>query len=114
LYALYKTAKLLKIIPMTTGGKPISNQENHERNDTVMKEKVCFYCKGTLKPNHNTHFSELDNCMVIVKNVPCFVCSQCGEVVYTMTMVEQLEKIIDSVKAIKTEVVIMDYARCAA
>jgi len=26
-----------------------------------------------------------------------------------MTMVEQLEKIIDSVKTIKTEVVIMDY-----
>jgi len=26
-----------------------------------------------------------------------------------MTMVEELEKIIDSVKAIKTEVVIMDY-----
>ena len=74
-----------------------------------MNENTCFYCKGDMKTSKNTHFSELDNCMVIIKNVPCLKCSQCGEVVYTMTMVEELEKIIDSVKAIKTEVVIMDY-----
>jgi YgiT-type zinc finger domain-containing protein len=63
---------------------------------------------------HNTHFTELDNCMVIIKNVPCFTCSQCGEVVYTMTMLEEIEKIIESVKAIKTEVVIMDFKTNAA
>ena len=74
-----------------------------------MNEKTCFYCKGSLKPCQTTHFSELDNCMVIIKNTPCLKCVQCGEIVYTMTMVEQLEKIIDSVKTIKTEVVIMDY-----
>jgi YgiT-type zinc finger domain-containing protein len=62
-----------------------------------------------MKPSHNVHFSELDNCMVIVKNVPCFKCLECGAVVYTMTMTEQLEKIIENVKTIKTEVVIMDF-----
>jgi YgiT-type zinc finger domain-containing protein len=78
-----------------------------------MNEKVCFYCKGGLESSHSTHFTELDNCMVIIKNVPCYKCSQCGEVVYTMTMVEQIEKIVESVKAIKTEVVIMDYQSVA-
>jgi YgiT-type zinc finger domain-containing protein len=77
-------------------------------------EKICFYCKGVLRQGYNTHFSELDNCMVIVKNVPCFICSQCGEVVYTMTMLEQLEKIFDDLKTIKTEVVIMNYEENAA
>jgi len=74
-----------------------------------MSENVCFYCKGEMESSHNTHFSELDNCMVIIKNVPCLKCSQCGEVVYTMTMVEKLEKIFESVKAIKTEIVVMDF-----
>lgn len=78
-----------------------------------MTEKVCFYCKGGLESSYNTHFTELDNCMVIIKNVPCHRCSQCGEVVYTMTMVEAIEKIVESVKAIKTEVVIMDYQNVA-
>ncbi|MCL1866501.1 MAG: YgiT-type zinc finger protein [Oscillospiraceae bacterium] len=62
-----------------------------------------------MESSQNTHFSELDNCMVIIKKVPCYKCSQCGEIVYTMTMVEQIEKIIEEVKSIKKEVVIMDY-----
>ncbi|MCL1823816.1 MAG: YgiT-type zinc finger protein, partial [Oscillospiraceae bacterium] len=33
-----------------------------------------------MESSQHTHFSELDNCMVIIKNVPCFKCSQCGEV----------------------------------
>ncbi|MCL1832823.1 MAG: hypothetical protein FWG45_07980 [Oscillospiraceae bacterium] len=42
--------------------------------------------------------------------MPCFKCAQCGEVAYTMTMIEQIEKIIADVKAIKTEVVIMEHS----
>jgi YgiT-type zinc finger domain-containing protein len=77
-------------------------------------DKTCFYCKGGMESAHNTHFTELDNCMVIIKNVPCYNCSQCGEVVYTMTMLEEIEKIIENVRAIKTEVVIMDFKNTAA
>jgi len=79
-----------------------------------MNEKLCFYCKGDMKPSYNTHFTELNNCMVIIKNVPCYKCSQCDEVVYTMATVEQIEKIVESVKSVKTEVVIMDYKSNAA
>jgi YgiT-type zinc finger domain-containing protein len=74
-----------------------------------MSESVCFYCKGDMKPSCNTHFSELDNCIVIIKKVPCFKCSQCSEVVYSLAMVRKIEDILKEFKTAKTEIVIMNY-----
>ena len=39
----------------------------------------CFYCKGDMVPDFTTHVAELENCIVIIKHVPCLKCSQCGE-----------------------------------
>ena len=40
----------------------------------------CFMCKGNLENKLTTFMVDLDSCIVIVKNVPSQVCSQCGEV----------------------------------
>lgn len=49
----------------------------------------CFYCKGDMVPDFTTHVAELENCIVIIKHVPCLKCSQCGEVVYTGTTLQK-------------------------
>ena len=41
----------------------------------------CFFCKGSMKPSTTTHFVDLKKCMIIVKNVPCWECMQCGVIV---------------------------------
>jgi len=46
----------------------------------------CFLCKGDMDENITTHVTDLGSCIIIVKNVPCLKCEQCGEVSYTGTV----------------------------
>lgn len=69
----------------------------------------CFLCKGKMEQSTTTHFVELEHCMVIIKNVPCFKCSQCGEVAYTATVAERIEQIIAGVEKAMTEIAVINY-----
>ena len=73
----------------------------------------CFYCKGDMVPDFTTHVAELENCIVIIKHVPCLKCSQCGELVYTGTTLQKIEQILDKCKADMTEVAIVEYQPAA-
>lgn len=55
----------------------------------------CFYCKGDLDNYFTTHFTELGNCIVSIKNVPCLKCRQCGEIVLTGTVVDKIDAILE-------------------
>lgn len=69
---------------------------------------TCFFCKGDMKDSLTNHFVTLDECMIIVKNVPCTKCEQCGEVVYDDKTAMELEKIIKTIQPL-TEIAIVDY-----
>ncbi len=74
----------------------------------------CFFCKGELSNSTTTHVVTLDKCIVIVKNVPCTRCAQCGETYFDDAVAQQLEKIVEAVKhSIMSEVAIIDYAQAA-
>lgn len=49
----------------------------------------CFMCKGDLENKNTTFMVELDNCIIIIKNVLSQVCKQCGEVSYSNEVVKQ-------------------------
>jgi len=70
----------------------------------------CFFCKGTMSESTATYVVDLKHCIIIIRNVPCMKCEQCGEVVYTGSIVKQLEKIVDEVQNAMTEVVIINYS----
>lgn len=74
----------------------------------------CFMCKGTLEEKKTTFMVELDNCIIIVKNVPSLVCTQCGEVSYRNEVAKQLEKLINSAKNIITEITVINYTEKVA
>ena len=40
---------------------------------------TCLFCKGDMVNSTTTFTAELEHGIVIVKNVPCFKCDQCGE-----------------------------------
>lgn len=46
---------------------------------------TCFYCKGDMVDSTTTYVEDLGNC-IIIRNVPCSKCSQCGEVSYNGTV----------------------------
>lgn len=70
---------------------------------------TCFYCKGDMVDSTTTYVEDLGNCIIIIRNVPCSKCSQCGEVSYNGAVLRQLEKIVDQLKDSLTEVAIVNY-----
>ena len=74
----------------------------------------CLMCKGTLEDKHTTFMVELDNCIIIVKNVPSQVCKQCGEVSYSNEVAKQLEKLVNKVKNSITEITVINYTEQVA
>jgi len=74
----------------------------------------CLSCKtGTMEPSTSTFFSDLESCMVIVKNVPCQRCDQCGEVLYSASVSEKLFSIMEKAEALASELTIVEYDRIA-
>jgi len=76
---------------------------------------TCFMCKGAVEDKLAAFMTELDNCIVIVKNVPSQVCTQCGESSYSDEVARQLEKIVQSVtKPNAAEIAVVSYVKQAA
>jgi len=74
----------------------------------------CPFCKGNMVDDITTDFTDLKTSMIIIKNVPCQKCSQCGEVAYDLEVGERLEMIVDSLKDSLMEVAIVKYSDTAA
>lgn len=74
----------------------------------------CLMCKGTLESKLSNFIVDLDNCIIIVKNVPSSVCRQCGEVTYNHDVTLRLEKIVEQMRGNLTEVAIVHYEKIAS
>lgn len=73
----------------------------------------CMRCGATTERGFTTSVTDLNNCLVIVRNVPCFKCTECNEISYTGDVSQQLEKIIDSARKVMQEISIIDYSKVA-
>ena len=77
--------------------------------------KTCLFCKNTTVIHTNTTYMEdLKDCIIIVKNVPCEECTECGEKYFTDDVMEKLETIVKKAREIASEVFVTDYAKQAA
>ena len=54
-------------------------------------------------------YIDINNCIIIVKNVPSQVCKQCGDVTYNDEVAKKLEEIVNSVKDAITEITVINY-----
>ena len=72
------------------------------------------FCKGEMKPSTTIHTVQLKNCVVVIKNVPCMKCEQCGEVVLSAATVEKIERILQTVEKAVAEITVVNYPDCAA
>jgi YgiT-type zinc finger domain-containing protein len=76
--------------------------------------KKCLSCKnGNMTEATNTYFATLNNCYVIIENVPCLKCDQCGEVFYKASVLENIDIILEKVEKISSKIFIMDYSTAA-
>ena len=54
------------------------------------------------------------NCIVIVKNVPSQVCTQCGEASYADSVASQLETIVCEARKALSEITVVNYPASVA
>ena len=77
--------------------------------------KKCFFCKnGSVVHTFTTYMLDFENCIIIVKNVPCEECSECGEKYFSDEVMEKLEKIVNKAREIASEVFVTDFSKQAA
>lgn len=74
----------------------------------------CLYCKHDMKTDKTTHVVELGESVIVIRHVPCLKCEKCGEVVYTGTVMSQIELIINKFKSSFTEVAVVNFSDTAA
>lgn len=75
---------------------------------------MCMYCKCTTTiPSFTTHVVNYKNCIIIIKNVPCEECEQCGEKYYSNEVAKQLENLVNVAKQLMQEIAIIDYSKAA-
>lgn len=71
-------------------------------------------CKNTTTiQSTTTHFVNCQNCLIVIKNVPCLECDQCGEKYYTDEVSEKLEMIVNMAKELMQEITVIDYDQTA-
>jgi len=76
---------------------------------------ICFMCKGSMHDGFSNFTADMGKCIVIIKNVPSKICSQCGESSFDDETAIRLEKIARSLaEPIRAEVAIVSYTEKAA
>lgn len=73
-----------------------------------------FYCKENLFDSITTHVVNYNNCLIIIKNVPCEECEQCGEKYFSDVTMETLETIVNAAKKLASEISVIDFYHAAA
>ena len=71
---------------------------------------TCILCKGNMAQRTTSDFTDLGSCMVIIKNVPCLKCEQCGEKAFTGSTVKQIERIVEALKNSLAEIAVVSYS----
>ena len=64
-------------------------------------------------PGVESYFAKINDRYVIIENVPCYKCEQCGEVFYSALVMEKIDEILESIKPIISKIFIMDYEKAA-
>ena len=73
----------------------------------------CIECGNVTQEILKKHIAELDNCVLIIKNVPSHVCHNCGEVYYDNDVAQKIEEIVTRFKDFIQEVAIIEYNKVA-
>ena len=73
----------------------------------------CPECGASTKKGLTTSVTDLGKCLIIVRNVPCFKCAECNEIIYTADVVQRLEELIETAQKAMQEISVIDYSRVA-
>ena len=70
----------------------------------------CFYCMSELEHVNAAFTVELDNCIIVIKDVPTEICQKCGQRSYSDKVAIGIESIIDRMRNTLTEIAVVHYS----
>lgn len=75
---------------------------------------MCMFCKcKTIVQSTTNHVVSYRGNIIIIKNVPCEECEQCGEKYYTNDVAVKIEKLVNEAKKLMQEIAVVDYLKVA-
>lgn len=74
---------------------------------------MCRFCFEDKREVRTTFTVEYNGCVIVIRNVPCLECQNCGEIMFTDKVSEELERIVNAAKAVLQDVSVIDYAKVA-
>ena len=73
----------------------------------------CLSCKSDMVQSFTTDVTERNNMLIIIKNVPCYKCTECNDVFYTGDVLAQLERLRKKAENVLTELTVIDFDKVA-
>lgn len=73
----------------------------------------CIRCGNETYKSTTTEAVELAGGVLVIRNIPCYKCTTCDEILFTGDVVKQLEKIIAEAKRHIQELSVVNYANAA-
>ena len=70
---------------------------------------MCSYCRGKELKESTTYAAVLSDYTIIIKNVPCLECVQCGEKYYADEVMQNIERIVTKAKELNSEFFVAEY-----
>ena len=74
----------------------------------------CTSCRNDeMIKTTTTYFSSTPTGYIIIENVPCQKCLQCGDEVFSVSVMERIDDIISHITTLSSKVCIMEYSSAA-
>ena len=73
---------------------------------------MCIFCGSKIKKDVREYIEKQGNLVVLIKNVPCEACLQCGEIYFDTNTAIGIEKILANVGSDTEDIAltVLDYA----
>ncbi len=59
-----------------------------------MKPEICSFCHGILKKGKTEFTAKAGKSIITIKNVPAFVCNNCGEAYFEVKISKKIDKVM--------------------
>ena len=81
-------------------------------NNTLINGEImsCFYCKGELEQLMSPFTVEIDNSIIVIKDVPTDTCLKCGQKSYNDIVATRIEAIVGCIRNTNAEIVVTRYS----
>ena len=77
---------------------------------------MCIFCKGKIGKGRTDYIENNKKHVILIRDVPCEKCGQCGETYFDHNIVQAIERILNQIQYISGEITltVVDYTKNAA